>query len=36
LHAETHAPLLAAVPAVSEAPTSMHGLERFAQWLSPV
>jgi anion-transporting ArsA/GET3 family ATPase len=36
LHAETHAPLLAAVPAVSEAPTSMHGLERFAQLLMPL
>ena len=35
LHAETQAPLLAAVPAVSEAPTSMHGLERFARLLLP-
>jgi anion-transporting ArsA/GET3 family ATPase len=36
LHAETQAPLLAAVPAVTEAPTSMHGLERFAQLLMPL
>jgi anion-transporting ArsA/GET3 family ATPase len=36
LHTETQAPLLAAVPAVSEAPTSMHGLERFAQLLMPL
>ena len=35
LHAATHAPLLAAVPAVTDAPTSMAGLERFAQLLLP-
>lgn len=35
LHAETQAPLLAAVPAVTDAPTSLAGLERFAQLLLP-
>lgn len=35
LHAETQAPLLAAVPAVTDAPTSMAALERFAQLLLP-
>src|SRR5262249_10838773 len=35
LHEATHAPLLAPVPAVSEAPTSMVGLQRFAQLLVP-
>jgi len=35
LHAKTQAPLLAAVPAVTDAPTSMAGLERFAQLLLP-
>jgi len=33
LHDETHAPLLAAVPAVVEAPTTLPGLERFARRL---
>jgi anion-transporting ArsA/GET3 family ATPase len=33
LQAETGAPLLAAVPAVSAAPTSLAGLERFARLL---
>ena len=36
LHAETQAPLLAAVPAVTEAPTSLAGLERFAELLAPL
>ena len=36
LHAETHAPLLAAVPAVTDAPTSLAGLERFAELLVPL
>lgn len=35
LHALTQATLLAAVPAVTEPPTSMRGLERFAQLLIP-
>ena len=35
LHEETRAPLLAAVPAVTEAPTSLAGLERFTQLLVP-
>jgi len=35
LHAETKVPLLAAVPAVTEAPTSLAGLHRFAQILAP-
>ena len=35
LHAATQAPLLAAVPAVTDAPTSIAGLERFAQLLLP-
>jgi len=35
LHNETRAPLLAAVPAITEAPTSMAGLHRFAQQLLP-
>jgi anion-transporting ArsA/GET3 family ATPase len=35
LHAETRVPLLAAVPAVSEAPTSLARLHRFAQILVP-
>jgi anion-transporting ArsA/GET3 family ATPase len=35
LHAATQAPLLAAVPAVTDAPTSMPGLDRFAQLLLP-
>jgi anion-transporting ArsA/GET3 family ATPase len=35
LHAETRAPLLAAVPAVTEAPTSLAGLQRFAELLVP-
>ena len=35
LHAETHAPLLAAVPAVTNAPTSLAGLQRFAELLLP-
>ena len=35
LHAETHAPLLAAVPAVTNAPTSLTGLQRFAELLLP-
>ncbi len=35
LHAETKAPLLAAVPAVTDAPTSLTGLLRFAQLLGP-
>ena len=33
LHDETGAPLLAAVPAVPEAPTTLTGLQRFAQML---
>ena len=36
LQAETGAPLLAAVPAVSAAPTSLAGLERFARLLVPM
>jgi len=36
LHSETYAPLLAAIPAIPEAPTSMAGLERFARLLLPV
>jgi anion-transporting ArsA/GET3 family ATPase len=36
LHAATQAPLLAAVPAVTDAPTSLSGLERFAQLLLPL
>lgn len=36
LHAETHVPLLAAVPAISNAPTSLAGLQRFAQLLLPL
>ena len=36
LHAETHAPLLAAVPAVTTAPTSLTGLQRFAELLVPL
>jgi anion-transporting ArsA/GET3 family ATPase len=35
LHAETQAPLLAVVPAVTEAPTSLAGLQRFAEMLVP-
>jgi anion-transporting ArsA/GET3 family ATPase len=35
LHGETGAPLLAAVPAVTERPTSLAGLLRFAQQLAP-
>jgi anion-transporting ArsA/GET3 family ATPase len=35
LHAETHAPLLAAVPAIASAPTSVAGLESFARLLVP-
>jgi anion-transporting ArsA/GET3 family ATPase len=35
LHAETQAPLLAAVPAVTDAPTSLAGLARFARLLMP-
>jgi len=35
LHDETKAPLLAVVPAASEAPTSLSGLERFATLLVP-
>jgi anion-transporting ArsA/GET3 family ATPase len=35
LHTETQAPLLAAVPAVTDAPASLDGLERFAQLLLP-
>ena len=34
LHDETRAPLLAAVPAATEAPTSLTGLERFAEFLT--
>jgi len=33
LHEQTHLPLLAAVPAVMEPPTSLAGLERFARAL---
>lgn len=33
LHEQTHLPLLAAVPVVSEGPTSLAGLERFADAL---
>jgi anion-transporting ArsA/GET3 family ATPase len=36
LHTETHVPLLAAVPAVPEAPTSLAGLESFARLMLPV
>jgi len=36
LHDETKAPLLAAVPAVTEAPVSLAGLYRFAQMLVPL
>ncbi len=36
LQAETGAPLLAAVPAVTAAPTSLAGLERFARLLVPM
>jgi anion-transporting ArsA/GET3 family ATPase len=36
LHTETRAPLLAAVPALTEAPTSLVGLQRFAQLLLPI
>lgn len=36
VQAETGAPLLAAVPAVSAAPTSLAGLERFARLLVPM
>ncbi len=35
LHAETQAPLLAAVPAITAPPTSLAGLERFARLLMP-
>jgi len=35
LQIETGAPLLAAVPATTEAPTSLSGLQRFAQLLLP-
>jgi anion-transporting ArsA/GET3 family ATPase len=35
LHDETGAPLLAAVPAVTDAPTSLAGLESFARRLVP-
>jgi len=35
LHAATQAPLLAAVPAVTDAPTSLTALDRFAQLLLP-
>ena len=35
LHDETGAPLLAAVPAVTDAPTSLAGLQRFALRLVP-
>jgi anion-transporting ArsA/GET3 family ATPase len=35
LHEETQAPLLAAVPAVTDAPTSLAGLQRFAELLIP-
>ena len=35
LHAETRAPLLAVVPAVPETPTSLDGLQRFAELLVP-
>jgi anion-transporting ArsA/GET3 family ATPase len=35
LHDETGAPLLAAVPAVTDAPTSLAGLRRFAHLLVP-
>lgn len=33
LHAETRSPLLAAIPAVAVAPTSLEGLQRFARLL---
>lgn len=36
LHATTRAPLLAVVPAVTEAPTSVAGLQRFAELLVPL
>jgi anion-transporting ArsA/GET3 family ATPase len=36
LHDETRAPLLAAVPAVTAAPTSLAGLQRFAEMLAPM
>jgi anion-transporting ArsA/GET3 family ATPase len=36
LHVGTQAPLLAAVPAVTEAPTSLAGLQRFAELLVPI
>jgi hypothetical protein len=36
LHAETQVPLLAAVPAVTDAPTSLPGLKRFAELLMPL
>jgi len=35
LHDETGAPLLAAVPAITDAPTSLAGLQRFAARLVP-
>ena len=35
LHSATNAPLLAAVPAVTDAPTSLSGLRRFAEQLVP-
>jgi anion-transporting ArsA/GET3 family ATPase len=36
LHVGTQAPLLAAVPAVTEAPTSLASLRRFAELLVPI
>ncbi len=36
LHVETQAPLLAAVPAVTDAPASLAGLRRFAELLVPM
>jgi anion-transporting ArsA/GET3 family ATPase len=36
LHEATQAPLLAAVPALTNAPTSLPGLERFAELLLPL
>ena len=36
LQAQTRAPLLAAVPAVAAAPTSLAGLKRFARFLAPM
>jgi len=36
LHDETKAPLLAAVPAITDAPVSLAGLYRFAQMLVPM